>query len=75
MKNMDSIETDEKISSPCIQVCVLNDDEICLGCFRNLEEISAWSQSDEYEKQKIIEAAELRRIEHELLRHNMEIIE
>jgi len=31
------------IESPCIRVCTLDKSgELCLGCFRTLEEIGAW---------------------------------
>ena len=35
------------ISSPCISKCCLNDDNICLGCFRSINEITLWTQVDE----------------------------
>ena len=35
------------ILSPCISVCVLDaDGALCLGCFRTLDEIAAWSLLD-----------------------------
>jgi predicted Fe-S protein YdhL (DUF1289 family) len=33
------------IRTPCIQVCVLDEDSgLCLGCFRTLEEIADWAR-------------------------------
>ena len=32
----------ESIDSPCIGQCTLNDDNVCLGCFRSLDEIVQW---------------------------------
>ncbi len=32
----------EIIESPCIQICTLNDDGLCIGCFRTSEEIGSW---------------------------------
>ncbi|MGZ8185918.1 MAG: DUF1289 domain-containing protein [Methylobacter sp.] len=29
----------DRIASPCIRNCCLNNDDICLGCFRSLHEI------------------------------------
>lgn len=29
--------------SPCILICTLDDDKVCLGCGRNLAQISAWA--------------------------------
>jgi len=32
------------IESPCIRVCTLDaTGELCLGCFRTLEEIGSWA--------------------------------
>ena len=30
------------IESPCIGTCTLGPDGLCVGCFRNGEEIAAW---------------------------------
>lgn len=34
------------IESPCIRHCCLNDNDVCLGCFRSIEEITGWSQAN-----------------------------
>lgn len=34
------------VSSPCIQVCELNDDQLCTGCRRHMDEIVAWPRMD-----------------------------
>ena len=31
------------IKSPCISVCVLNEDDVCEGCYRSAQEITDWS--------------------------------
>ena len=28
--------------SPCVRKCTLDDDDICVGCFRHIDEICAW---------------------------------
>lgn len=28
--------------SPCVQLCTLNTDDVCLGCARTIDEIAAW---------------------------------
>jgi len=40
----------EKIKSPCIRNCCLDDNGICLGCRRSLEEIKQWQASTNKEK-------------------------
>ncbi|MCX7107896.1 MAG: DUF1289 domain-containing protein [Methylococcales bacterium] len=36
----------ELVSSPCISKCSLNDKNICIGCFRSIDEITLWSKVD-----------------------------
>ena len=33
-------------ASPCVRNCCLDDDDVCLGCGRRLDEILAWHNSD-----------------------------
>lgn len=49
------------IESPCIRNCCLNDDDICVGCYRSLAEITCWSQVDNAVKVDILVAADARR--------------
>lgn len=30
------------VVSPCVNLCTLNADDICLGCARTIDEIAAW---------------------------------
>jgi uncharacterized protein len=35
----------DEIQSPCVKLCVVHPEErICVGCFRTIDEISAWSR-------------------------------
>ncbi|MDP3008056.1 MAG: DUF1289 domain-containing protein [Methylococcales bacterium] len=43
--------TKEPSSSPCVRNCCLDNNDICLGCFRSLEEIRQWSSVDERTRQ------------------------
>ncbi len=52
------------IDSPCIDVCELGAGDICVGCFRTLEEIGAWSMLDDDGKRRVLEAALARRRDH-----------
>ena len=36
----------ELIESPCIGQCCLNERDICLGCYRSLDEITSWTLVD-----------------------------
>jgi predicted Fe-S protein YdhL (DUF1289 family) len=51
------------IDSPCVRNCCLNDDDICLGCGRTLQEITRWSAASNVDKQNTLAiAAERRRL-------------
>ena len=52
--------SDAEPQSPCISVCLLDDNDICVGCFRSIDEICAWSAADEGEKRAILERAAAR---------------
>ncbi|MDD2658531.1 MAG: DUF1289 domain-containing protein [Methylococcales bacterium] len=49
------------LSSPCIRNCCLNDDNICLGCFRSIDEITLWTQVDEQARHHFLINAERRK--------------
>lgn len=54
------LQQDDAVQSPCIGACALNDDDICVGCFRSSAEIAAWSQVDNEVKRSIVNNAKLR---------------
>ncbi|MDO7597714.1 MAG: DUF1289 domain-containing protein [Pseudomonadota bacterium] len=41
-----------QINSPCVRNCCLNEHDICLGCFRSLDEIKLWGRSETSIQQK-----------------------
>ena len=49
------------MASPCIDICELDDDNICVGCYRSIEEIVDWGMLDNAEKSVIIELANKRK--------------
>jgi uncharacterized protein len=49
-----------KPSTPCINVCKLDEDGVCIGCFRTIEEISSWSQLSEEQRQALMQVSLLR---------------
>lgn len=52
------------VQSPCIRNCCLNDEEVCLGCFRMLDEITRWSEAEDAERSVILEQAKVRKAAH-----------
>ncbi len=46
--------------SPCISVCVLDDEDICQGCYRSAQEITDWFMASNEEKRAILVRAQER---------------
>lgn len=43
------------IKTPCIKVCVVDGESgLCLGCFRKLNEVAAWTRFTEAERDAIL---------------------
>lgn len=42
------------IPSPCIRNCCLNEQDICVGCFRTLTDILEWGQADDTMRMKML---------------------
>ena len=49
--------------SPCVDVCDLSVDGYCVGCFRSLDEIAAWSGASDSERTQIIVSSMIRELE------------
>ncbi len=48
-------------SSPCIRNCCLDENDICVGCFRSIDEIMHWSRSSDAEKKEVLIRADVRK--------------
>tara|TARA_B100000795_G_scaffold20918_1_gene13948 strand:- start:238 stop:435 length:198 start_codon:yes stop_codon:yes gene_type:complete len=42
------------IASPCVNICYLDDDDICQGCYRSGDEIVAWMRLDEDGRKQVL---------------------
>ncbi|MEZ5571729.1 MAG: DUF1289 domain-containing protein [Halioglobus sp.] len=49
--------TESEPRSPCISVCVLDEHDVCLGCYRSADEITDWSMSSNEEKREVLRRA------------------
>ncbi|VUD69119.1 hypothetical protein TDB9533_04485 [Thalassocella blandensis] len=54
-------ENQPEIASPCVRNCCLDENDVCLGCFRHLDDIIRWSQASSEQKREIIAQAQQRR--------------
>ncbi len=48
--------------NPCIRNCCLDENDICLGCFRTLDEILAWRGLTTKGREQVMIEIEKRRI-------------
>lgn len=43
------------VESPCINICKLDDNKICSGCRRTIDEIAGWIKFTDIEKLKVLQ--------------------
>lgn len=43
------------IASPCVHVCALDEEDICIGCQRNVDEITRWSRMENDERRQVLQ--------------------
>lgn len=54
-------EPPQPVKSPCIEVCSLNDQDVCIGCYRTANEIIEWFSASDERKRAILAAVNERR--------------
>jgi len=54
-------DTTQPVKSPCIEVCALNDQDICIGCYRTANEIIEWFSAPKERKREILASVDQRR--------------
>jgi len=46
---------DQPIATPCVKVCIVDGESgLCLGCYRRLNEVAAWSRLTDAERDAIL---------------------
>lgn len=53
-KTSEADTTEAVVKSPCISVCVLNENDICEGCYRSAAEITDWSILGNEKKKQVL---------------------
>lgn len=54
MSNTSRRNPGSTVPSPCVSICVLNEEDICTGCWRTAQEISFWGTKTDEERWEII---------------------
>ena len=45
----------DKVRSPCVSVCALDENDICIGCQRTGDEITDWGRLTNEERLQVLE--------------------
>ena len=54
-------EAPNRVQSPCVEICALDDKDMCIGCYRTANEIIEWfSASDERKREILVTVGERR---------------
>lgn len=48
---------EEKIQSPCVSICALDMEDVCVGCHRTGDEITRWWGMDRNERLETLKKA------------------
>ena len=41
------------VESPCVSLCRLDEERVCMGCFRHVEDIREWRAADDDRRREI----------------------
>jgi predicted Fe-S protein YdhL (DUF1289 family) len=44
----------ERVSSPCVSICALDEQGICIGCHRTGDEILRWTRMSNEERRQVL---------------------
>jgi len=48
------MSNERPVASPCVHVCALDDEDICIGCQRTVAEITRWSLMENSERREVL---------------------
>lgn len=48
------MDRSERVSSPCVSICALDERDICIGCHRTGDEILRWTQMSNDERRQVL---------------------
>jgi uncharacterized protein len=62
MSNSHALPIDSApVPSPCVDICRLDAQGLCIGCRRTIDEIAEWSRASEARRREILRQLALRR--------------
>lgn len=43
------------VRSPCVSICALDENDLCVGCYRTGEEITRWGAYSDDERRQVLQ--------------------
>ena len=59
-QQLPAFNSEPEVKSPCVSLCVLSEEQVCLGCGRSRDEVTAWSRASVAEQREICRLAQAR---------------
>ena len=50
-------DIEKNTPSPCVSICALDEDDICVGCYRSADEIRQWRNLSNKDKKQVLDIA------------------
>jgi predicted Fe-S protein YdhL (DUF1289 family) len=54
LANMTARNTEKPLASPCVNICALDDTDICIVCQRSVAEITQWARMSNAERRQVL---------------------
>jgi predicted Fe-S protein YdhL (DUF1289 family) len=48
------MQPERPLASPCVAICALDEQDICIGCQRTAAEITLWGRMDNAERRAVL---------------------
>ena len=45
---------ERRVASPCVSICALDNDDVCMGCQRTVKEITDWHALDNEQRRAVL---------------------
>ena len=58
------MESQDRVRSPCVAVCALDENDVCIGCHRTGDEILRWTTMSNDERREVLKCVSVREQAH-----------
>ena len=48
------MQQERPLASPCVAICALDEQDICIGCQRSADEITRWGRMENAERRTVL---------------------